>query len=76
MHCAGRDSPTDLTSKGLTAQELTSSQLWGSGPTWLKNDEIGGSPDPQVSIKCLVELKGNKLDITHGLLTSTITPGI
>lgn len=36
-HCPGRDNPADIPSRGSTPWELSVSELWHRGPTWLGN---------------------------------------
>ena len=38
-HCAGKENPADLPSRGLDPEELRRSTLWWSGPTWLTTGE-------------------------------------
>ena len=35
-----------------------------SGPDWLKDGELSGSPDPQMPEECLAEMK---CQVTYGL---------
>ena len=35
-HCPGKENPADLTSRGVTADVLISSQQWWDGPDWLR----------------------------------------
>ena len=58
------------------AWELATSQLWTNGPVWLKDSELGGPPDAQMPEECLAEMKCCKLEMTHGVLTSTDPPSI
>ncbi len=39
------DNPADLPSRGMTAQELVSSQLWWHGPQWLANSQSEWPPN-------------------------------
>lgn len=71
-HCLGRVNPADPASRGLTPQELASSQLWPCGPVWLQN-EFDRVPDSQMPDECLVEVKAN---VAHGLLASVDAPSI
>ncbi|XP_043244832.1 uncharacterized protein LOC122393157 [Amphibalanus amphitrite] len=41
-HVPSADNPADLTTRGLSAQELVTSRLWRSGPVWLS--EQAGRP--------------------------------
>jgi len=36
-HVRTKENPADLVSRGVTPKELRESQLWWSGPAWLKN---------------------------------------
>ncbi|GFS67935.1 uncharacterized protein TNCV_1361861 [Trichonephila clavipes] len=38
-HCPGKDNPTNLLSRGMSASELRSSELWWHGPPWLIQNE-------------------------------------
>ena len=49
-------------------QELAASELWRNGPNWLK-ERLSSAPNPPMPEECLVEMKGHKLETTHGLLT-------
>ncbi|XP_064475786.1 uncharacterized protein LOC135389683 [Ornithodoros turicata] len=40
-HCDGKNNPADLLTRGISADELVSSELWWVGPPWLS-----GSVDP------------------------------
>jgi hypothetical protein len=34
-HCPGKENPTDLLSRGVTGDQLKTSELWWNGPSWL-----------------------------------------
>ena len=37
-HCAGKNNPADLPSRGVPLSDLTVSHLWSEGPNWLNDD--------------------------------------
>ena len=39
-HCSGKDNPADLVSRGMFAEDLTTSQLWLNGPPWLSKSSV------------------------------------
>ena len=39
FHCPGQENPADLTTRGLDARDLVSSNLWLTGPPWLSKPE-------------------------------------
>ena len=57
-------------------QELAASPLWMNGPVWLKGAKFYSPPHSQMPKECLTEMKGEKFEVTHGLLTSTEPPSI
>ena len=65
-HCAGKDNPADIPSRGLTIVELSVSKLWRSGPNWLEmtlnpvSDLAGGIPE-----SCIPEMKVADRKATH-----------
>ncbi|XP_054713877.1 uncharacterized protein LOC129223335 [Uloborus diversus] len=38
-HCSGSDNPSDILSRGCSAEHLLSSKLWKSGPDWLSESK-------------------------------------
>ena len=40
IHCVGKDNPADLPSRGISLTQLTTNNLWKSGPDWLKDGEL------------------------------------
>lgn len=77
MHCAGRDNPADIPSRGLTPMQLSASQLWMNGPDWLKDGMITASPLPQkMPEECELEMRVVDRQRSLGLLTTDTLPGI
>lgn len=46
-----KDNPADLVSRGLKADQISSSSLWWSGPTFLSQDESEWPKMPNVNVK-------------------------
>lgn len=69
VHCAGRDNPADLPSRGISLTQLTTSNLWRRGPDWLTNGEPsvceGEEPMPE---ECVRELKAKDRKLLHSLV--------
>ena len=74
-HCSGKDNPADLPSRGLTMQELASSEVWLNGPIWLK-DKSEPLDTPPMPDECLSELGRSDRLLTHGLLAADVGSGI
>ena len=71
-HCPGKENPADLPSRGLTLEELATSQLWKHGPEWLRNPKHSSViPSETVPESCLAELKASPRGV-HSLLTSRL----
>ena len=70
MHCAGRDNPADVPSRGLTPKELATSELWMNGPDWLSDDVICDSPLTPMPEECRTEMQASDPEKTIGLLTT------
>lgn len=59
-HTPGRSNPADLPSRGLTALELSTNQLWKEGPEWLRLGTQPPSSNPAAEVmpeECIQELK-------------------
>jgi len=65
-HVPSEQNPADLVSRGVTSKELSDSQLWWSGPSWLHSHELplntrvvklGGTP--------ILEERKNELFTAH-----------
>ena len=64
-HCPGLSNPADLPSRGLTLLELSVSQLWRNGPSWLYWQDLDLTQEPcNISIPrectCMSELRAPK----------------
>lgn len=46
-HVDSEDNPADLGSRGVTPQDLSNSDLWWKGPSWLSQDKIHWPQEPQ-----------------------------
>ncbi|XP_066958650.1 uncharacterized protein [Macrobrachium rosenbergii] len=40
QHCPGKDNPADLISRGVYAEQLTQSDVWLVGPSWLRTSSL------------------------------------
>ena len=67
-HCAGRDNPADIPSRGHTAEQLSNSHLWMNGPDWLKVTDFNYT-ELEMPEACQTELRKEQQSKTHGLLT-------
>ena len=57
-HCSGSDNPADLPSRGLAPLDLSVSELWRNGPSWLAHGEIeGNAQELTPTEECLAEMK-------------------
>ena len=77
-HCPGQDNPADLPSRGCTHQHLSECQFWLTGPEWLKTAELHPIEvlPFQMPEECRPEMKVNKSEATHGLLSAVVPAGI
>ncbi|XP_043225627.1 uncharacterized protein LOC122383367 isoform X1 [Amphibalanus amphitrite] len=55
QHCPGECNPADLTTRGVSAEELVRSELWLSGPSWLSHCH---TPDVNQSVLVQHDLSG------------------
>ena len=76
MHCAGRDNPADIPSRGLTTKELATSKLRMNGPDWLSEGVFCDSPLPTMPEQCRTEMRANDPKKTIGLLTTAELPSL
>ena len=76
-HCAGKDNPADLPSRGITLTQLATSELWSKGPNWLTS---GGQSVCQEELsmpeECTHELKAKEKKLLHNLIVLESTPKI
>ena len=73
-HCAGKDNPADLPSRGLSLPDLSLSRLWSEGPEWL-NDDISEIHLDDITIpeECVTELRGTE---SYNLLVTEERKGL
>lgn len=64
-HCAGKDNPADIPSRGVTGTELAASKLWRKGPDW--SDFPMQLPE-EIPEQCVVEMKAAECKSTHNIL--------
>ena len=71
-HCPGAINPADLPSRGTGANELVKSQLWWSGPEFLKSSEDKWPVTylKELSTQASLEIVKNQPTIFHSLLST------
>ena len=73
-HCAGKDNPGDMPSRGITPKDLDTSLTWRHGPDWLPKlsfKEV--SDDLPMPEDCITEMRSN---VSHSLVVATESRGI
>ena len=75
-HCAGKENHAHLPSRGITMNELATSEVWMKGPHWLKNKTEIHQELPQMPIECLSEIKNGEPRIIHGMLAVSDEAGV
>ncbi|XP_065891666.1 uncharacterized protein [Dysidea avara] len=75
-HCAGKNNPADLPSRGVSTKDLEKSLMWRHGPDWLpKFLPADCSDEGSMPENCISEMKVNNPS-SHTLLIATENPGI
>ena len=73
-HCAGKDNPADMPSRGTSPKDLETSLTWRHGPDWLpKFSSTDLSDDLPMPEDCIAEMKSSA---SHSLLVETESRGI
>ena len=47
VHCAGKDNPADLPSRGMSLTQQATSDLWKKGPDWLMSGGLGACQEEE-----------------------------
>lgn len=76
VHCSSRDNSADFPSRGHSPQQLADVHLWMNGPEWLKTGELSRTSELQLAEECQVEMKADKAETAHELLTAVEPAGI
>ena len=76
-YCPSADNPTNLLTRGITAEQLRSSDLWVHGPTWLPTQNSWKTWDPTgfltyLELQCVEHLRMQWPDDTYPVYTSYI----
>ena len=58
-HCPGKDNPADLLSRGVTAEQLKTMDVWWRGPSWLAQPPEYWPPNTPAVDVSLPERKGS-----------------
>ena len=73
-HCAGKDNPANMPSRGTSSKDLETSLTWRHGPDWLpKFSSADLSDDLPMPEDCIAEMKSS---VSHSLLVETESRGI
>lgn len=70
-HCSGKTNPADIPSRGSSSAELSISELWRHGPSWLHEELIVPAPPTDIPEACAKELKSSNVCC---LITSSDNP--
>ena len=69
VHCAGKDNPADLPSRGMSLAQLAASDLWKKGPDWLTSGGLGACQEEEsMPEECVQELKAKERRLLHSLV--------
>ena len=76
-HCAGKDNPADLPSRGMSLTQLATSDLWRRGPGWLTGGELSVCQEEEpMPEECIRELKAKDRKLLHSLVVVEPTTSI
>ena len=70
-HCAGRNNPADIPSRGMTPLELSVNKLWRNGPECLQMSISASSLPDEIPEPCIEEMTACGRRGVHSLLTHT-----
>lgn len=70
-HCPGVDNPADLITRGITAEDLLTSQVWWKGPTWLSMNENTLPRVPTTETVPDAAIEDERRHVHHALQTTT-----
>ena len=69
VHCAGKENPADLPSRGMSLAHLTASDLWRKGLEWLTSEELNVcQEDESMPEECVQELRTKDRRLLHSLV--------
>ena len=73
-HCAGKDNPADMPSRGISPKQLEMSLMWRHGPDWLpKFSPAERTEEEPMPEDCTTEMKNTS---SHTLLAATENPTV
>ena len=69
-HCAGKNNPADLPSRGISFIELKNSVIWFQGPEWLNHDFVDYTEKEveTMPMACLKELRVKEKNIVMNII--------
>ena len=76
-HCAGKDNPADLPSRGMSLSGLAASKLWREGPHWLAAEDINNLDEVNsVPEECMQELRAKERRTLHNMIVTESQLGL